>query len=238
MNEELIFCVFKKLDTSNNGIVLDRVIDYLKPFLKYMVNNAIDLSTNSNYFVNLDIFMSKIYECINEGSLIFTNNKYYTNNNSKKYKNYIKNEQNSGENFDQILQSLNVLSLNNGSLNNESLNNGSLNNESLNNEIDENNSSEDNSSEEFNICYVILSESSNDYHLVNVELTICSCKAYEYCKSTIKTCKHLNLIKSDDRTQLAAKYPMFNIEDRICSCIEFNSNNNCIHYTSLKKYGY
>jgi len=150
-------------------------------------------------------------------------NKYFINHNSIKYKNYIKNEKNSSENFDQILDSLNVLSLGD---------------ETLQHNMIKNDSSEDNSSEEFNICYVVESESSNDYHLVNIELTICSCKAYEYCKSPIKTCKHLNSIKSGDRTQLASKYPMFNIEDKVCSCTEFNNNKNCIHYTSLKKYGY
>ena len=225
MNEDLIFCVLKKLDTNNNGILLDKVIDYLKPFLKYMINNVIDLSTNGNYFVNLDIFISKISSCVNEGCLIFANNKYYINHNSVKYKNYIKNEQNSTENFDQILESLNVLSLNNE-------------NETSENNMIEDNCSEDDSSEEFNICYVIESESSYDYHLVNIELTICSCKAYEYCKSPIKACKHLNLIKSGDRTQLASKYPLFNVQDKVCSCTEFHNNNNCSHYTSLKKYGY
>jgi len=221
MNEELIFCVLKKLDNNNNGIVLNKVIDYLKPFLKYMVNNLINTGTNSNYFVNLDMFMSQITSCVNEGCLLFKNNKYYINYDCLKYKNYIKNELNSNTSFEQLLQSLNFLAINNDQ-----------------DEKVEDNCSEDDTSEQFNECYVIESTSTYDYHLINLELTICSCKSYEYCKSAIKTCKHLKSIMLENRSELALKYPIFNTEEKICTCTEFQDKNNCIHYTSLKKYGY
>jgi hypothetical protein len=164
-------------------------------------------------FVNLDIFMSRISSCVNDGYLICTNNKYYINHNSIKYKNYIKNERINNENFSQILESLNFLEISN--------------------ETDENDSSE-----QFNECYIIESQTSYDYHLVNVELTTCSCKSYEFCKLPIKTCKHLDLVRSYDSTQLAIKYPIFNTTQKKCSCIEFQNNNDCIHYTNLKQYGY
>ena len=40
--------------------------------------------------------------------------------------------------------------------------------------------------------YVCQSFSCNDnYYLLNKDLTKCTCKAYKYCKTSIKTCKHL-----------------------------------------------
>ena len=56
--------------------------------------------------------------------------------------------------------------------------------------------------------YVFFSFNGN-YYLINEELTKCTCKAYKYCKTSIKTCKHLefciNLKNNNEKALIKMK---------------------------------
>lgn len=226
MNIYFIYSIISKLDERNIGIKLDNITNYIMPYLIHL-NGENTTNSNSNYYVNLDLLINNINLFIEKGYLIFINNKYLINKNSIKYKEYIKENtifNNNLSSFNNLLSNLNNISFNDS------------------NEISsttEDMSTEDESNDDdFINCFIVNSlTSKQDYHLVNFNLTICSCKSYEFCKKDIKTCKHLDYLKTIDNAELKNIYPTYDVKNKICSCID-SYYKNCYHIKYLKEYGY
>lgn len=233
MDINLIISILNK--NKNNGSPLNEIINEINPFLKYKSEEL--LNSNLNYDVKLYLLMNHMNEFIEKGYLLFNNNKYYINNNSEEFKKFIENE-------NRFTEKLSIFNNNLRKLDNvmSGLDNIKI---EQNNSFD---SSEDikesedieESEDEFNECYILksLTNPKNDYYLINNHFTICSCRSYEFCKKEIKTCKHLNLIKDIAKNNRLNELPIYNIQNKVCSCNNHSNTIECEHRIYLKKYGY
>ena len=176
-------------------------------------------------------------EFIEKGYLLFNNNKYYINNNSEEFKKYIENENRFNQKLTIFNNNLilldNVVSKVVSELDHISINGSNNSSEFDHISINESNSSEnlEESSDEFNECYILksLTYPSLDLYLINKTFTICSCRSYEFSKKEIKTCKHLNLIKDINKNNRLSELPIYNIENKVCSCNNYSNNTECEH---------
>ena len=226
MNIYFIYSIISKLDERNIGIKLDNITNYIMPYLIHL-NGENTTNSNSNYYVNLDLLINNINLFIEKGYLIFINNKYLINKNSIKYKEYIKENtifNNNLGSFNNLLSNLNNISFNDSN--------------EISSTTEDMSTEEESNDDDFINCFVVNSlTSKQDYHLVNFNLTICSCKSYEFCKKDIKTCKHLDHLKTIDNAELKNIYPTYDVKNKICSCID-SYYKNCDHIKYLKEYGY
>lgn len=237
MNIYFIYSIISRLDERNIGIKLDDITNYIMPYLIHL-NGENSTNSNSNYYVNLDLLINNINLFIEKGYLIFINNKYFINKNSNKYKEYIKENtifNNNLGSFNNLLSNLNNISFNDSNeinLTTEDMSSEDITSQDMTSE-------KESYDDDFTNCFIVNSlTSKQDYHLVNFNLTICSCKSYEFCKKDIKTCKHLDHLKTIDNAELKNIYPTYDVKNKICSCIDSYSFKKCDHITYLKEYGY
>ena len=72
--------------------------------------------------------------------------------------------------------------------------------------------------------YVCESFTCNNYYLVSKEFTNCTCKSYEYCKESIKKCKHLDYCVKYNKSLI-----IINLNKKQCSCCEYLLKKYCKH---------
>jgi hypothetical protein len=80
MNIDFLFYILNKIDPKNEGIKLEEIIDYIKPYLLYLFNNNTYYShydLNSNYYTNVDMILSYFNQYLELNFLILINNKYF-----------------------------------------------------------------------------------------------------------------------------------------------------------------
>ena len=218
--------------TQQKKISHNQLISFYQPFLLYFKNN----NKNEKEFVNTYIFdiiniISNIDKYLSEDILYKKNKKYFINTENNQYIMYKKYKNKLNKKFDNMISKLSCL---NNKNDNDSLidldeedkilyeNSDSEDEEQDIDDVNSENSYIDDSiNKEYYICD---SFSSNEFYLINKELTSCTCKAYSFCKEDIKTCKHLDYCINN-----LSKLSKVNFTEDKCNCNEYLQKKSCKH---------
>jgi hypothetical protein len=84
--------------------------------------------------------------------------------------------------------------------------------------------------ESYGKYYVCNSSDNKNFYLLNNSFSLCTCKAYKYCKKEIKSCKHLkSVILELNSTEKHCNLPVIDLNKKICTCNDYNVTQNCKH---------
>jgi hypothetical protein len=235
---------------NKNGVTKAEILHYNEPFLFY----ELDKIEYNTYIELIESTLDEINKYIIEGYLIEKNKEIFINYENPTYKSFIESYNSTkskcNKSLSELLEFINFSDENieeesyskkiqkpkskiTESLSKikksvlENLENTYQNEDSLESESKIVNEDETTLSELENdeICYDYYIFKSltdkNEFYLINDYLTHCGCKAFEYKGK----CKHLTAIKKSN----IQDYDKINLNTKICSCKEFQDNNNCMH---------
>jgi hypothetical protein len=166
---------------------------------------------------------------VNSGFLKFSNKKYYIQEEHEQYKLYKLNFLKISKITDHSIQFINSM---NTMI--DDLTNGFSISSSDNNLPDEENeiSNTMEEVEELERFYIIKSSDQKNFYLISDDCKTCTCKGFEYCRSSPKMCRHLNEILEipiNNRVSITS----FNNIYKNCTCKYHIENDYCQHTSYL-----
>jgi predicted nucleic acid-binding Zn finger protein len=207
----------------NCSITKNHILEYVEPF-SYLSDNSLTFKNNVLYEVDLFIQNEILHENDQIISINKTHVKYieYKKINALNKKNILKNLEIIVKNEKTFLESLGE----NDELNDDELNDDESNDDELNDDESNDDESNDDESTFYDDDEVLEKEpiplknmkslekstkSSNKTYfkvesetldnvsyLINKDMTTCTCKSFEFCKSNPKICKHIIMLKNED----------------------------------------
>jgi hypothetical protein len=224
--------------TNSKKMSHNQITEFYKPFLLFFKNNKkYEKDFINKYIFDIINIISNIDNFVNKNILLFKNNKYYINYECNEYILYKKYICKLNKKYNFMINKLTCINSHNNSIidsDEEKSKNDSDEENSENNSDEEKSKNESffyseifnskisNLQEEYYICK---SFTYDGYYLLNKELTSCTCKAYEYCKESIKTCKHLDFCLKKNNKELF----IINLNKKKCSCNEYLQKKSCKH---------